>query len=443
MLDAKFGMFIHWGLYAGPAQGEWYMRNKSISIKDYRKYAYPESEEQQFLGDAFDASQWSALAKEAGMKYMNLTTQHHDGYALFHSRYPDSFNSYQTHNRDFVKEYAEACRAQGLKVGLYKTLINWRYPGYYDVNGTDCKKNSWGYTTDITHKENARQMKEELYCMTKELLSNYGKIDYLFWDGGWLSEQGSDAAAASFWESGKYMDKDNAWPIDLQYTVKDTLTGKPLALMGMVRQLQPEIVVNPRCGWRGDFCCEEGGAKISGPIRSSDVYEKCLSLHYAWGYTPLAESSEKIIGVEKVKRYLVDCLMRNMCLMINVGPDRHGRITKAESDVLIGIGKWIRTVEEAVYGTRGGPWNPVDEQYGFSYKENKIYVYLLEGFEQEHFILPSIDQRKVKQIYWVENHQKLSFQQMKSGEVKIKNVSIRKESVRVLAIELKGGNVLK
>lgn len=206
MLDAKFGLFIHWGLYAGPAQGEWYMRNKSILIEQYRKYAYPESGEQQFLADAFDDNQWVALAKEAGMKYMNLTAQHHDGCALFHSRYPDSFNSFQTHKRDFVKEYVEACRAQGLKVGLYKTHINWRYPDYYDVNGTECKKNNWGYT-------------------------------------------------------------------------------------------------------------------------------------------PLAEDLMKVIGLEKVKRYLADCLMINVC------PDRHGKITRAEAEALRGVGRWIGSVEEAVYGT--------------------------------------------------------------------------------------------
>ena len=115
----------------------------------------------------------------------------------------NAFTSKQTHNCDFVKEYVDACRKAGLKVGLYKTLINWRYPGYYDVTGTDCKPNKFGYTTAAWHKENARLMKEELYCQTKELMTNYGKIDLLYWDGGWLAQQGSDADAAYFWESGR------------------------------------------------------------------------------------------------------------------------------------------------------------------------------------------------------------------------------------------------
>lgn len=436
-LDGKFGMFIHWGLYAGAAQGEWYMRNKGIGISDYRKLAYPESAGQYFAADQFNPSEWTALAKEAGMTYMNLTTQHHDGYALFDSKYPDAFTSYQTHNRDFVKEYVEACRAAGLKVGLYKTLINWRYPGYYDVMGTDCQKNSWGYTTQPSHKENARQMKEELYCMTRELLSNYGKIDYMFWDGAWLAEQGSDAAGAYFWESGKYLDPSNQWPVESKYTLPDTLTGKLLGLMGMVRQLQPDILVNPRCGWRGDLSCEEGGAKISGPVRSNEIYEKCLSLHFSWGYTPLAENPAKIVNAARVKRYLTDCLMRNMCLMVNVGPDRHGRIPEAEANVLREVGKWINQVEEAVYGTRGGPWNPVDEQYGFSYKGNTIYVYLLDGYETDSFLLPAIGRHKVVRAYEVGSNRRLSHSKQKDGEIKIADLPLKNsDGVRIIGIEL-------
>lgn len=435
--DAKFGLFIHWGIYAGPAMGEWYMRNKAIPINQYRQYAYAASGDNYFAADNFNPKTWASLAREAGMKYMNLTTQHHDGYALFHSKYPDSFNSYQTHNRDFVKEYVDACREAGLYVGLYKTLINWRFPGYYNITGNAIKKNAWGYTSDSTHKENARTLKEELYCKTKELLQNYGKIDQLFWDGGWIAESGSDADGAPFWESGKYLDPQNQWPIDTKYTLKDPKNGKPLGVMGMVRELQPDILVNPRCGWYGDYMCEEGGAKISGPIRSSEIYEKTLSLHFAWGYTPTAEDQKKIINASRVKRYLVDCLMRNMCLLINVGPDRHGNIPEAEANVLRETGKWIKTVEEAVYGTRGGPWNPLDEQYGYAYKNNKIYVYILPDYVGNNFQLPSIDKHKVKNVYCVNNNKTLKFKQKSTGETSILNIDRTVDDVAtIIAIEL-------
>ena len=139
LLDAKFGMFIHWGMYAGLEKTEWAMHQGPILPEKYRTYAYPASGDQYFVADRYDPTQWAKLAKAAGMKYMNMTAMHHDGYAMFESKAIDAFTSKQTHNRDFVKEYVDACRAEGLKVGLFKTLINWRYPGYYDVTGTDCK----------------------------------------------------------------------------------------------------------------------------------------------------------------------------------------------------------------------------------------------------------------------------------------------------------------
>ena len=181
-----------------------------------------------------------------GARYATLTTMHHDGYALFESHYMNAFTSKQTHNRDFVREFVDACHEDGLRVGLYKTLINWRYPGYYDVTGTDCKKNSFGYTTAAWHKENARQMKEELYCQTKELLTNYGKIDILFWDGGWIAQKPSDREGARVWESYKYLTTENPWPVNPLFQVKETSTGRPLGLIGMCRQLQPDILMGRR-----------------------------------------------------------------------------------------------------------------------------------------------------------------------------------------------------
>ncbi|MDX3452617.1 alpha-L-fucosidase [Streptomyces sp. ME02-8801-2C] len=113
--------------------------------------------------------------------------------------------------KDFVGQYVTAVRDAGLKVGLYFSPLNWRYPGYYDVRGTNCLPNAWGYTTDPAHKENARIMKNEVYQQVKELVTQYGKIDDIWWDGGWLGQQGSDADAAFFWEPGKFRDMANEW----------------------------------------------------------------------------------------------------------------------------------------------------------------------------------------------------------------------------------------
>ncbi len=399
--DAKLGLFIHWGLYAGPAQGEWYQQNKGILPEEYRKLAYPESGEEYFDARDFDASKWTALAKKMGARYATLTTMHHDGYALFESHYMNAFTSKQTHNRDFVSAFVDACRKDSLRVGLYKTLINWRFPGYYDVTGTDCKKNTFGYTTAAWHRENARQMKEELYCQTRELLTNYGIIDLLFWDGGWIAQTPSDREGARVWESYRYLSPDNPWPVNPLFQVKDSVNGRPLGLIGMCRQLQPDILMNARTGWVGDYTNDEGAHDTRGEIRSGLV-EKCMAIGPYWGFSHEDEHPEKVLSVERIKRIFADCLIRNMNLQINVGPDRHGNIPQVMEERLTLFGDWVRKHREAVYCTQGGPWQPKEDQYGFCYKDDKIFVYLLDGFKKQTLTLPPADKGyHVVEAYYV------------------------------------------
>lgn len=438
LIDARFGMFIHWGLYAGPAKGEWYMENNAVPVDEYRKLAYPESGNEYFSADKFNADEWAALAKSAGMKYMCLTAMHHDGFALFDSRYINSFTSKQTLNRDLVKEYTDACRKAGLKVGLYKTLINWRYPGYFDVDGTAAKKNNWGYVTDTLHKENAREMKEGLYADVKQLMTEYGKIDLIFWDGGWLGQQGTDADAAYFWEPGKYLDTANKWPVNKFFQDKDDATGKPLGIMGMVRKYQPDILVNPRSAWMGDYMSEEGGAAITGPVRSKEIWQKCMTLGGAWGYTPAMEDSSKMISFNQLKRMLADLVIRNMSLLLNVGPDRHGSISQPVVHLLQQTGSWLQAREEAIYGTKGGPWNPKDGEYGFAYKDSTIYVYLLDNFKGNSITLPAVNSgQHVVKVYEVGINSRLSFFQNEKKEITIRFPDAA-DNIRILAVKLNG-----
>jgi alpha-L-fucosidase len=140
-LDAKFGMFIHWGLYAVPAKCEWFMENQAVPPDEYRKYASDQGDGVFFDANDFDPAAWAQRSKAAGMKYMVLTARHHDGFALFDSRFTNAFTSVQTLYRDLFAEYVRACRAAGLRVGMYYSPINWRYPGYFDVTGANCAKN--------------------------------------------------------------------------------------------------------------------------------------------------------------------------------------------------------------------------------------------------------------------------------------------------------------
>ena len=435
MLDGKLGMFIHWGLYAGPARSEWYMENAGISIEDYRRLAYPESGDQYFDAHDFDADAWMELARDMGARYTCLTTQHHDGYCLFESHYPTAFTSHQTHNRDFVREYVEAARRAGMRVGLYKTLINWRHPGYYDVTGTDCKANKFGYTTAAWHREDARQMKEELYCQTRELMSNYGPIDHLFWDGGWLAQKGTDADAAYFWEPGLYTDPANAWPVNPLFAMTDSATGRQLGLMGMVRALQPDLVANLRSGWCGDFTCEEGGADVKGNIRTG-VVEKCFTITPAWGYQTVCEDASKVMPLSRIQRILSDCFVRNMVALVNVGPDRHGHIPDPVAARLRELGQWMKANAEAIYGTHAGPWQPVEGQYGFTCRDNKIYVYLLGGYTDTSLALPPLQRgQKVRRAYVVESGQKVRTSQ-RGQTVTLSGLPEAKGQVTIVALEL-------
>jgi len=327
--DAKFGLLIHWGLYAIPARGEWTMNNDKIPAAEYAKLA------DEFKPKHFDANEWARVAKAAGMKYMVLTARHHDGFALWDSpaSYGD-FNSMETAaHRDFVAEYTKACRDAGLRVGLYYSPMDWRFPGYFQPK-------------ELT--DNAALMKKQGYGQIEELMSKYGRIDVLWYDGGWLAHNGTDADAAWFWE--------------------------PVKLNQMVRKHQPLAVINPRSGWEGDFQCDEGGHDVKGPIVNYVPWEKCLNLNMAsWGFN----NWQNLMKRDDMIRMLVNVVGRGGNVLLNVGPDRDGVIPPTHVQRLMEVGQWLETHGEAIYGTRPGPFQPGD--WGVStHRDKTVYVHVLK-----------------------------------------------------------------
>ncbi|MER7835973.1 alpha-L-fucosidase [Streptomyces sp. NPDC096040] len=393
--DAKLGMFIHWGVYSGPAKGEWYMENAAITPEDYRKYLTDATSEQ-FTASAYDPADWAQLAKDMGAGYTVLTARHHEGFALWPSTHPNAWTAGQAPLRkDLVGQYVTAVRDAGLRVGLYYSPLSWRYPGYYDVYGTNCLPNAWGYTTDPAHKENARIFKNEVYQQVKELVTQYGKIDDIYWDGGWLGQQGSDRDAAFFWEPGEYRDTANEWPVDAAYSETDPATGRPLGLMGVVRRHQPDVVVNPRSGWMGDYTSEEGSAVPTGAIRTGHLAEKNFTIGGAWGY----KAGSPVMSYGNIMSILVNSWVRNMTVLLNVGPDRTGAVPADQAAAVRKVGSFLSTCGQAVYGTRGGPWNPVDGQYGYTYTGDTFYVHLLPDYSGTGFTTPSTGDAKVTRVF--------------------------------------------
>jgi alpha-L-fucosidase len=416
ILDAKFGMFIPWGLYSGPGKGEWYMEMAGIRPENYRRFAFPDSGDAYFDAKDFHPEQWAQLAKAAGMKWMCLTARHHDGFCLFDSPHPNAFTSVQTLHRDLFAEYAKACRAAGLRVGMYYSPLSWRYPGYYDVTGHDMQPNHFGYPPDPANKENARVMKEENYVNVKKLLTSYGPIDYIYWDGGWLAQKGSDADAAFFHEPGQYLDPNNAWPIPAQYQDLEPGTGRALGIMGMTRKYQPNAVTNLRYGWIGDIIEEEGAGQTKGSIRNDPYCDKNMTLARGpWGWTPAAETAEGIYTFDEVVQYLANAVVRNMTYLLNVTPDRHGVIPTIQQQRLREVGAWLGKTGDAIYGTRGGPWQPVDGQYGFTFKASTVFAHVLKGYAGDTFHVPTLAAHKVVKVYDVFTQKPLQYEAADSG----------------------------
>ena len=341
--DLKFGMFIHWGLYAIPGRGEWVMHNEKIPQEKYAKLA------DEFNPQRFDAETWARIAKDAGAKYMVLTARHHDGFCLWDSTasYKNFTSVKRAAKRDFVAEYVQACRDAGLKVGIYYSLLDWRFGGYFKPKELH---------------DNALLLKQQCWGQVEELCSQYGPIDILWYDGGWLAHKGTDAEGAWLWE--------------------------PVELNQMVRKHNPKTVINPRSGWEGDFSCNEGSGAIKGPIIPFP-WEKCLNLNkVSWGY----QARQNLMGFEEIINMLLNVFTRGGNVLLNVGADRDGVIPASHVQRLRQVGNWMAEHAESIYRTRGGPFQPTDN-YGSTYKDNKIYVHIRNWPETGSIKLPAISQK--------------------------------------------------
>jgi alpha-L-fucosidase len=364
--DARFGMFIHWGVYAIPGRGEWLMWNERIPFSEYRKLA------DEFQPDKFDADAWAACARDAGMKYMVLTARHHDGFCLFDSQVSEFTSVKTAAKRDFVAEYVTACRNAGLKVGLYYSPLDWRFPGYFFPD---------------LYRESAEAMKEQTYAQVRELLTQYGDIDILWFDGGgddWLGFGGIEfGGSVKGWHS-----RDTQWPQAKHYQ------GKPLwepeKLYAMIRELQPKIAMNDRAGsigltWSGDFGTPE--RKI-GEFSTTRPWETCDCLAQSWGYMP----DKPMRSLRNCVQLLVQVATRDGNLLLNVGPKPDGEIEPRQVERLRQVGDWLRLYGESIQGTRGGPVR-AESWGGTTYRDNRIYVHVLD-WEEDEVVLP-LSQRVV------------------------------------------------
>jgi alpha-L-fucosidase len=352
--DAKFGMFLHWGVYAIRGRGEWVMFVERMDVDEYRKLA------DRFDPKEFDARAWAKTAKDAGMGYMVLTARHHDGFCLFDSS-ASEFTSVKTAaKRDFVAEYCEACREAGLRVGLYYSPMDWRFPGYFFPD---------------MYRKSALAMKEQCWTQVRELMSNYGRIDILWYDGAWLAHGGIGFdTSRGGWYPRRDADASGSW------------LWEPEKLNAMVRELQPKIAINPRSGWRGDFDTREN---FTGDMQTDRPWEQCDTLTGTWGHIP----GKLMRSLRSCVQLLAAVVVRDGNLLLNVGPTAEGAIEPRQVRRLAEVGEWLGRYGEAIYGTRGGPF-AAGPWGGSTHRGRTVYLHILD-WPEDTLTLPALERKIV------------------------------------------------
>ena len=358
----RFGMFIHWGLYALPARHEWIKCRECITEEKYQKYF------DMFDPDLYDPKEWAAQAKAAGMKYAVLTTKHHEGFCLWDSAYTEYKSTNTPAGRDLVKEYVEAFRAEGLKVGFYYSLIDWHHPDF-TVDKIHPRRNDPN-AKDLNEGRDMKRYAEYMRNQVTELLTNYGKIDILWYD---FSYEGDDD-----WPHGKSKEE---WEAE--------------ELIALTRRLQPGIIIDNRTGIEQDIWtpeqfqpvewlkCEETGELLT--------WEACQTFSGSWGYY---RDEQTWKSPEMLIRMLVNTVALGGNLLMNVGPTARGYLDQRAEDALSVYANWMKYNSRAIYGCTMAepdilPSLPPDCRFTQSEDGKRLYLHLY-AWPFTHVHLPGL-----------------------------------------------------
>lgn len=348
--DARFGMFIHWGLYAQAARHEWVKKNERIPDADYQKYF------EIFNPDLFDPADWARKAKAAGMKYAVITTKHHEGFNMFDSKYTDYKITNTPYGKDIIKQWVDAFRAEGLKIGFYYSLIDWHHPEY-TVDRVHPQSAGTKEEYDALNKNrDMGKYREYLKNQVREILTNYGKIDVLWLDFSFPGEFGK---GRDDWGS--------------------------VELIKMVRQLQPGILIDDRAdlqdyagGW--DFMTPEQYKVDQWPeIDGKKIpWETCQTFSGSWGYyrDEYTWKDNKQLLV-----LLIESVSKGGNLLLNVGPTARGVFDERADKALKEMGDWMKFNSHSIYECTQAPDKfqvPANTLLTYNPKNNRLYVHLLD-----------------------------------------------------------------
>lgn len=341
-LHDRFGMFIHWGIYALPARHEWIRNRELISNEDYQKYF------DHFDPDLYDPQKWVQMAQAAGMKYLVVTTKHHDGFCLWDSALTDYKATNTPARRDLLRPLVDAVRAAGLKIGFYHSVIDWHHPDF-PVDGLHPMRENLAFREAEKNRDVAGY-REYLHGQTRELLTQFGKIDVIWFDFS-------------------YSERDWGWSKG-----KGKADWDSERLLAMVRELQPGILVNDRLEMGADFRTPEqyqpvGKLMVDGkPV----MWEACQTLNGSWGYhrDNLDWKSEIMLI-----RMLVDTASKDGNLLLNVGPNARGEFEPRAVERLQDIGEWMRLHGRSIYGCGAADFTPPPD-CRYTQNGNRLYLHL-------------------------------------------------------------------
>ena len=362
--DSKFGIFLHWGLYAMLATGEWTMTNKGLNYKEYAKLAGG------FYPSRFSAKEWVSQIKASGAKYICFTTRHHEGFSMFKTKYSDyNVVDASPFKRDIVKELADECHRQGIDIHFYYSHIDWQRE--------DAPLGRTGLGTGRpVDKQNWNSYYTFMNNQLTELLTNYGKVGAIWFDGWWDQDQNP-----SF-----------DWRLPEQYALIHRL--QPACLIGNNHHHTPFEGEDFQMFERD--LPGENTAGLSGQSISQLPLETCETMNGMWGYK-ITDQNYK--STKTLIHYLVKAAGRNANLLMNIGPQPDGCLPAVAVQRLKEMGEWMKTYGETIYGTRGGRVTPRD--WGVTTeKDNKIFVHIL-NLKDRSLFLPITDKNAKRAVDYV------------------------------------------
>ena len=393
----RFGLFIHWGLYALPARHEWVKNRERIPDEVYQKYF------RHFDPDLYDPKEWARAAKNAGMKYFVVTSKHHEGFCLWDSKLTDYKATNTPAGRDLIRPMVEAFREEGLKIGFYHSLIDWHHPEF-PVDAVHPQRDDKEFRERVKDRD-IKKYAEYLHGQTSELLTEYGKIDVMWFDFSYSSNP-DGGKGKDDWQSEK--------------------------LMAMVRELMPGIMVNDRLEIGGDIKTPEQyqpreWVQVDGkPV----VWEACQTLNGSWGYD---RDNLDWKSVDMLVQMLIDTVSKGGNLLLNVGPTARGQFDPRALETLDNIGKWMKLHNRSIYGATKSDF-PTPRDCRLTQRGDRLYVHVF-AWPFKHLHMDGMA-GKVEYAQLLHDASEIRMQEDQETGLVTLNLPIQKPNVTVPVVEI-------